>query len=94
MRCRRVCNRCFCDVVECGAVVQRRVLRSAASLETTACSLVYADVHTVLMTSLVDTAGLAAVYERSPLLDGCNTVVVEVCGGALVENKNLREWMA
>jgi len=39
-------------------------------------------------------AGLAAVYERSPLLDGCNTVVVEVCGGALVENKNLREWMA
>jgi len=39
-------------------------------------------------------AGLAAVYEKAPALAGCNTVVVEVCGGALVDKQNLQEWLA
>ena len=39
-------------------------------------------------------AGLAAVYEKSQALDGCNSVVVEVCGGALVDRETLQEWLA
>lgn len=38
-------------------------------------------------------AGLAAVYEQSPALDGCNTVLVEVCGGALADTQGLQQWL-
>jgi len=37
-------------------------------------------------------AAIAAVIERSPALSGCKLVVVEVCGGALVDVAALTAW--
>ncbi|KAK3235969.1 hypothetical protein CYMTET_53857 [Cymbomonas tetramitiformis] len=50
----------------------------------------FANQHRVLVEPACG-AALAAVYEKSPALEGCKSVVVEVCGGAIVDMPSLRK---
>eukprot|EP00930_Biecheleria_cincta_P039565 TRINITY_DN27191_c0_g1_i2.p2 TRINITY_DN27191_c0_g1~~TRINITY_DN27191_c0_g1_i2.p2 ORF type:complete len:149 (-),score=26.33 TRINITY_DN27191_c0_g1_i2:83-529(-) len=65
------------------------VMSDAAAI--TACARFAAD-HRILVEPACG-AGLAAVYEKSSALEGCKTVVVEVCGGSGVDPGMLQAWM-
>jgi len=51
----------------------------------------FAELHRVLVEPACG-AALSAVFEKSPALSGCDLVVVEVCGGALVDCASLAAW--
>lgn len=51
----------------------------------------FAEDHRILVEPACG-AALAAVYNNSPALDGCETIVVEVCGGAIITPGLLTSW--
>lgn len=51
----------------------------------------FADDHRVLVEPACG-AALASIYGQSPALEGCESVVVEVCGGAIVDRQMLEAW--
>lgn len=53
----------------------------------------FADDHRILVEPACG-AALAAVYSKSPALEGFDNIVVEVCGGAIVDRKMLDGWLA
>ncbi|CAK0858734.1 unnamed protein product [Prorocentrum cordatum] len=86
---KRVSRAAFDRCVELGpARVLPAVTTDAAAV---AACLKLAEHHRALVEPACG-AALAAVTERSAALAGCRTVVVEVCGGAIVDVPSLNAW--
>merc|ERR1712226_124385 len=69
-------------------LVKPWVMHDSAAIEAVAR---FADDHRVMVEPACG-AALASIYARSPALAGCKTVVVEVCGGAIVNRALLDGW--